>query len=145
MKKVVRLTEEDLVRIVKKVIAEQGVEGPGDPKRNEGPGDIVTYERNIFNMDLFPSLIKNGFRKVVDPNDRYGKPCSKTPKKGEVLPVCCTYLYKGTHETGVNVMIDCGKDGFNRNIVVYNKGGQNKKSFDVNNWKQSLSYALSLK
>jgi len=145
MKKIVRLTESDLARIVKRVISEQGMEGPGDPKRNEGPGDPVTYERDIINLDLFPTLIKNGFRKVVNPNDRYGNSCSKTPKRGEVLPVCCAYFYKGTHETGVNVMMDCGKDGFDRKIVVYNKGSQNKKSFDVNNWKQSVNYALNLK
>jgi hypothetical protein len=136
MKKIVRLTESDLVRLVQKVIAEQ---------RNEGPGDTQRNDADLLNTYLFPTLLQNGFRKMVNPTDTKRRPCSKTPKRGEVMPVCCVYLFKGQHETGTNVQIDCGNDGFSRNIVVYKKGNQNTKSFDINNWKQAVSYALSLK
>lgn len=156
MKNRILISEEEKKRIMsmhlnaglKSIVSEQPTKyggESGDSKKDEGPGDTVTYDRDIINSDLFPTLIKNGFSKVVDPKDKYGRPCSKTPKKGEVLPVCCTYLYKGTHETGVNVMIDCGTDGFDRKIVVYNKGNQNTKLFDVNNWEQSVNYARNLK
>lgn len=48
MKKVVRLTETDLVRIVKRVINEQD-RGFGDPKSNEGGTefDIFTILLNL--------------------------------------------------------------------------------------------------
>lgn len=127
MEKIVRLTESDLARIVRRVLNEEM------EQENSG-GD-----RDWWNLDLAPKLKAAGFVSKTDPEDPSGeRPCYYK---------CCTYMHKGRHETGTNVFLDCGPRGQGEwKIIVYNKGNQNKKSFDAGKAgaEAAVKYALSL-
>ena len=132
MKKVIRLTESDLMRIVKRVLNEQ--EGGQDPESTEK----LVVDRDWWTLDLKPKLKAAGFVEKVDP-PQHNKPC---------LYKCCNYMYKGNHNTGTNVMLDCyNKTMGNWMIVVYNKGNQNQREFslDNNGISQAIKYAINLK
>lgn len=127
MKKVVRLTETDLVRIVKRVINEQD-RGFGDPKSNEGGTEF----EHFYNI-VKPQLIKNGFKfDYNEPLKKYGKENS---------------LNYGGHE-GVNVLWDRinGKYfvwvGNNQGMKEFKLGGGVNTKVVANN---VVKYALSLK
>lgn len=136
MKRIVRLTESDLARIVRRVLNEQpdGEKG-GDPiVRDESGAD-----RDWWKLDLAPKLKAAGFVSKTDPENPSGeRPCYYK---------CCTYMYKGNHNTGTNVFLDCGpKSTGVWKIKVYNKGNQNLKSFDAGKTgaESAVKYALSL-
>ena len=130
MKKVVRLTESDLTRIVKRVLMEQ--EGGSDPLKKEGGAD-----RDWWKLDLEPKLKAAGFKTVVDP-PLPNRPCYYK---------CCAYMYKGSHSKGTNVFLDCGEGSTGVwKIVVYNQGNKNVKKFESGQIgaQQAVKYALSL-
>lgn len=132
MKKIIRLTESDLTRIVKRVIREQN-EGEPDPK---GP-DESGQDRDWWGLDLAPKLIRRGFVTKTDPS-----PSDETcPYK------CCTYMYKGSHNGGTNVYLDCGEGNTGVwEIVVYKKGDSDMKRYPAgqSGAKQAVEYAISL-
>ncbi len=132
MKRIVRLTESDLARIVRRVLMEQP-EGKGDPiVKDEGGTD-----RDWWTLDLAPKLKAAGFKTQVDP-PQPNRPCYYK---------CCTYMYKGSHNSGTNVFLDCGEGSTGVwEIVVYRKGDQDMKRFPTGQEgaKQAVKYALSL-
>jgi hypothetical protein len=128
MKKVIRLTESDLIRIVRRVINEQEVGG-----FKEGPGDPQTDELDHYNKIVKPKLLKAGFKEEYDKNlKQFGKENSLT---------------YGGHNNGVNVLWDRIK-GIYHVWVGNNKG---KKEFQLGTGDLNLiankvvQYALSLK
>lgn len=127
MKRIVRLTESDLARIVRRVIREEM------EQENSG-GD-----RDWWKLDLAPKLKAAGFVSKTDPEvPGLNRPCYYK---------CCTYMYKGSHEKGTNVFLDCGPGNTGVwKIKVYNKGNQNLKSFDAgkSGAEAAVKYALSL-
>ena len=133
MGRIIRLTEQDLARIVRRVINEKAGEGKPDPQvRDEGGSD-----RDWWTLDLAPKLKAAGFVSKTDP-EIIGSPCYYK---------CCTYMYKGNHNTGTNVFLDCGEGNTGVwKITVYNKGNQNLKTFDAgaDGAKLAVKYALSL-
>ena len=138
MAKIVRLTEQDLVRLVRKVIKEQEVGG-----YKEGPGDKQTSEFDYWNKLIVPQLTKEGF-KLVD-ETKANSSWKKCPY------ACCKYMYFNNHSNGVNLFLDCG-DGVSQpwKLKVYYQGNKGLKSFDVasNSQKASqdaIGYALQLK
>jgi hypothetical protein len=131
MKKVIRLTESELTRLIKRVVSEQ-MEGDPDPITNENGGD-----KDWWSLVLKPKLKSAGFVEKVKPSQP-NTPCYYK---------CCNYMFKGTHEQGTNVFLDCGNKGSGIwKLKVYNKGGQNMRSFDANEngADQAVKYALSL-
>ena len=92
MKKVVRLTEADLVRIVKRVIKEQGITGRNNPRwvklfnvlRNIGSPKVLTFK----DFDGNPSQSLN-WGTAKGPNGKYGLSIpstdSKMPKERIIL------------------------------------------------------------
>jgi hypothetical protein len=134
MGRIVRLTERDLTRLVRRIIREGEDEGGNHEGGNDEQGD----DRDWWTLDLAPKLKDAGFVSKTDPEIK-GYPCYYK---------CCTYMYKGTHNTGTNVFLDCGEKhtGVWR-ITVYNKGNQNLKTFDANDdgAKLAVKYALSLR
>ncbi len=139
MKKIVRLTESDLIRLVKRVLMEQ--EGGGDPISSEGGGDPISSEggqdRDWWSLDLAPKLKGAGFKTAVDP-PQPNRPCYYK---------CCTYMYKGSHNGGTNVFLDCGEGSTGVwEIGVYKKGNQDMKRFPAGQEgaRQAVKYALSL-
>jgi hypothetical protein len=127
MKKVIRLTESDLHRIIKRVMMEQENGG-----KDEGGAD-----RDWWTLDLAPKLKAAGFKTVVDP-PQSNRPCYYK---------CCTYMYKGTHTSGTNVFLDCGEESTGVwEIKVYRKGDQDLKKFPAGQEgaRQAVKYALSL-
>jgi hypothetical protein len=136
MKRIIRLTEQDLARIVRRVISEQPKsEVGGDPKiKDEGGAD-----RDWWKLDLAPKLKAAGFVSKTEPEvPGLNRPCHYK---------CCTYMYKGNHNTGTNVFLVCGpKSSGVWKIKVYNKGNQNLKSFDAgkSGAEAAVKYALSL-
>jgi len=131
MKRIVRLTESDLARIVRRVINEE-MEGKSDPISREGGKD-----RDWWSLDLAPKLKVAGFKTVTDP-PQPNRPCYYK---------CCTYMYKGTHNGGTNVFLDCGEGSTGIwEIGVYKKGNQDMKKFPAGQEgaRQAVKYALSL-
>ena len=61
MKKIVRLTEADLTRLVKKVIEEQEAGG-----YKEGPGEKWKSEFDHYNNIVKPQLLAAGFKDAYD-------------------------------------------------------------------------------
>jgi hypothetical protein len=130
MRKVIRQTESDLTRIVKRVIMEQE-----DPENNDERGQDSDYWGKI----IEPKLKANGWALKVDPNSY---DTSKCPYK------CCTYMYKGNHNTGPNIFLDCGDDAYGEwNLTVYTKNGQGLKKFGTGDdaARKAVAYALTLK
>jgi hypothetical protein len=135
MGRIIKLTEQDLARIVRRVINERQGEGKPDPQvRDEGGNDKQGADRDWWTLDLAPKLKAAGFVSKTAP-EKEGYPCYYK---------CCTYMYKGTFNTGPNVFLDC--TGGNWKITVYNKGNQNLKTFDAgaDGAKLAVKYALSL-
>ena len=130
MKKTIRLTERDLTRLVRRIIREGEDEGGNDEGGNDEQGD----DRDWWTLDLAPKLKAAGFVSKTAP-EKEGYPCYYK---------CCTYMYKGTFNTGPNVFLDCSTSYWK--ITVYNKGNQNLKTFDANDdgAKLAVKYALSL-
>ena len=131
MKRIIKLTESDLTRIVRRVIKEQEKGGNDEGGNDEGGND-----RDWWSLDLAPKLKLAGF-------------VSKTAPKSNVpcINKCCTYMYKGNHDTGTNVLLNCGKGNTGVwTIEVYNQGGKNLKKFSAgqDGAKQAVRYALSL-
>jgi len=132
MKRIIKLTESDLTRIVRRVIKEQEKGGNDEGGNDEGGND-----RDWWSLDLAPKLKLAGF-------------VSKTAPKSNVpcINKCCTYMYKGNHDTGTNVLLNCGKGntGGVWTIEVYNQGGKNLKKFSAgqDGARQAVKYALSL-
>jgi len=132
MKRIIRLTEDELVKIVKRVIKEQDKGGKDPVVKDEGGAD-----RDWWTLDLTPKLKAAGFKTVVDP-PQPNRPCYYK---------CCTYMYKGTHNGGTNVFLDCGEGSIGDwEIVVYREGDQDMKKFPTGQEgaKQAVKYALSL-
>jgi len=130
MRKVIRLTESDLSRIVKRIIMEQE-----DPENNDERGQDSDYWGKI----IEPKLKANGWTLKVDPNSY---DTSKCPYK------CCTYMYKGNHNTGPNIFLDCGDDAYGEwNLTVYTNNGQGLKKFGTGDdaARKAVAYALTLK
>ena len=128
MGKIVRLTEQDLVRLVNRVINEQDMGG-----FKEGPGEKDVPDFDHYNKTVKPQLMKSGFKDEYDKNmQQYGKENS---------------LSYGGHNNGVNVMWDRIK-GVYSVWVGNNKGlktfqlGPNDPKLVANN---VVKYALSLK
>ena len=132
MKKIIRLTESDLVRLVKRVIKEQE-EGGNDEGGNDEGGDFDYWEKT-----LTPQLKQKGF-KLVDETKAGGRKCPGN---------CCKYFVFGNHNTGVNVFLNCGSDPFSSDwkITVYYSGDKGLRDFNPDEMgaKQAVSYALSL-
>jgi hypothetical protein len=128
MKKVIRLTESDLIRIVRRVINEQEVGG-----FKEGPGDPQTDELEHYNKIVKPKLLKSGFK------DEYDKKLKQIGTENS--------LSYGGHSNGVNVLLDKMK-GIYYVWVGNNKGmkefllGPNDPKVVAN---KVVQYALSLK
>jgi len=128
MAKIVRLTEQDLVRLVNKVIKEQEAGGFKEPGSREGGVDFDHY-----NKIVKPQLLAAGFKDDYDKNmQQYGTENS---------------LSYGGHNNGVNVLWDRIK-GIYTVYVGNNKGlkefklGPNDPKLVGNN---VVRYALSLK
>lgn len=127
MKKVIRLTESDLTRLVRRVIKEQELGG-----FKEGPGDPQTDEFDHYDKIVKPRLLKAGFK---DESDKYLKQSFKES------------LTYGGHNNGVNVLLDKMKG------IYYVWVGNNKgmKEFQLGTGDLKLiankvvQYALSLK
>ena len=135
MGRIIRLTEQDLARIVRRVINEKKGEGGND----EGGNDEGGADRDWWTLDLAPKLKAAGFVSKTDPEvPGLNRPCYYK---------CCTYMYKGNHNTGTNVFLDCGEGNTGTWLItVYNKGDQNLKTFnaDGDGAKLAVKYALSL-
>jgi hypothetical protein len=136
MKRIIRLTESDLAKIVKRVLKEQQTERGGDPVSNERGGDVDYWK-------IIASKLKaNGWVEKVDPNKYQNIGYKACPYK------CCTYMYKGNHNTGPNVFLNCGENPSTTDwkLTVYTNNNQRLKTFSpsVDGAKQALSYALSL-
>ena len=134
MRKVIRLTESDLSRIVKRIIMEQEDPYYQDPENNDEPRE---EDSDYWGKIIEPKLKANGWTLKVDPN-------SYCPYK------CCTYMYKGNHNTGPNIFLDCGENkGYSGewNLTVYTKGGQGLKKFGTGDdaARKAVAYALTLK
>jgi hypothetical protein len=129
MKKTIRLTESDLVHIVNRIIKEQDANKP-DPVSNEG-GNDSDYWGSI----IKPKLSSNGWKEVAD------------NRKG--VYKCGYYMFKGNHENGPNIWLDCGNDPSRGawNITVYTKGNQGVKKFGAgaDEARKAVAYALTLK
>jgi hypothetical protein len=128
MKKVIRLTEDDLTRLVRRIIKEQEVGG-----FEEGPGEPQTEELDHYNKIVKPNLLKSGFKAEYDKNlEKFGKENSLT---------------YGGHNNGVNVLWDRIK-GIYYVWIGNNKGmkefllGPNDPKLVAN---KVVQYALSLK
>lgn len=95
-------------------------------------------DRDWWSLDLAPKLKDAGFVSRTDP-PQSNRPCYYK---------CCTYMYKGNHNTGTNVFLDCGEGSIGEWLItVYNKGNQNIKTFPAGTEgaKKAVEYALSLK
>jgi hypothetical protein len=142
MRKVIRLTERDLTRIVKRVIMEQEDPYRQDPENNDPENNDEPREEDsdYWGKIIEPKLKANGWTLKVDPNS-YNT--SKCPYK------CCTYMFKGNHNTGPNIFLDCGeKDTYGEwNLTVYTKNGQGLKKFGTGDdaARKAVAYALTLK
>jgi hypothetical protein len=128
MKKIIRLTESDLSRIVRRVIKEQEVGG-----FKEGPGDSQSKEFDHYNKIVKPNLLKSGFKDEYDKNlERFGKENS---------------LNYGGHNNGVNVLWDRIKGIYH--VWVGNNKGMKEFALGSNDPKlvanKVVQYALSLK
>ena len=128
MSKIIRLTEQDLVRLVNRVINEQEVGG-----FKEGPGEKNTPDFDHYNKIVKPQLLSAGFKDDYDKNmQQYGTENS---------------LSYGGHNGGVNVLWNRIK-GVYTVYVGNNKGlktfqlGQNDPKLVAND---VIKYALSLK
>jgi hypothetical protein len=131
MSKIIRLTESDLVRLVKKVINEQQEVGFKEPVSHEGGVEFDHY-----NKIVKPQLLAAGFKDAYDKGlEQYGTSNS---------------LVYGDHNTGVNVLWNKSKNGpWSYVVWVGNKG---KKEFPLGGTNNSktvadnvVKYALSLK
>ena len=132
MSKIVRLTESDLIRLVKRVIQEQ-----------KSPVEGRTPELDYWNKIIVPILTKEGFKLIDETKILGGQKCPYA---------CCKYFVYPNHNTGVNLMLDCGGDptGNPWTLKVYYQGNKGLKSFDVsaNSYqaaKNATDYALALK
>jgi hypothetical protein len=135
-KKVIRLTESDLVRLVKRVLEEQ-------TSVQKGPVKGLTPELDYWNKIILPILTKEGF-KLIDETKKLGE--QKCPY------ACCEYLVYPDHNTGVNLILDCGDDPTRTRwtLKVYYQGNKGLKSFDVSSnsyqaAKNAIDYVLALK
>jgi len=131
MARIIRLTENDLTRLVKRIIREQEKGGNDEGGNDEGGND-----RDWWTLDLAPKLKAAGFVSKTAP--KFNVPC---------IYKCCTYMYKGNHDTGTNVLLNCGKGNTGVwTIEVYNQGGKNLKKFSAgqDGARQAVKYALSL-
>ena len=132
MRKVVRLTEQDLIRLVNKVIKEQEVGG-----YKEGPGEKQTPELDHYNKIVKPQLLAAGFKDAYDKSlEQYGTSNS---------------LIYGNHNTGVNVLWNKSKTG-PWSYIVWVGNNKGKKEFPLGGNQDSknvannvVKYALSLK
>lgn len=139
MRKIIRLTESDLTRLVNKVLNEQEIGGFKEPQSKEGRG----VEFDYWNKLIVPQLTQQGFKLVDESKATTYKKCPYA---------CCKYMYFNNHSTGVNLFLDCGDDP-SRNpwlLKVYYQGNKAVKSFNVvpNSQKASqdaIRYALQLK
>ena len=128
MKKIVRLTEADLARMVKQVLSEQEIGG-----FKEGPGEKLTPELKHYNTIVKPQLLKAGFK------DSYDKVMVPYGTENSMV--------YGNHNTGVNVVWD-RKKGVYSVYAGNNKGlktfqlGPNDPRLVAN---KVVQYALSLK
>jgi hypothetical protein len=138
MKKVIRLTESELTRLIKRVVNEQ-MEGGSDPVRKDPGGSDSDYWGKI----IKPKLIANGWTERVDPNIFKDDGFQVCPYK------CCTYMYKGNHNTGPIIFLDCGDNPTAEpwQLTVYTKGNQNIRTFGTGDEaaKKAVAYALTLK
>ena len=128
MKKVIRLTESDLIRIVRRVINEQEVGG-----FEEGPGDPQTDELEHYIKIVKPKLLKAGFK------DEYDKKLKQIGTENS--------LSYGGHSNGVNVLLDKMKGIYY--VWVGNNKGMKEFLLGPNDPKgvanKVVQYALSLK
>jgi len=127
MKKTIRLTESDLIRIVKQVINEQ--------KDIDHFGSIVS-----------PQMKEAGFR-LVDESKAFSLPQCKYYNGN-----CCKYFCYPNHNNGVNLSLNCEDSGWY--YVVYYKGNQMVKEFRFKTGtneevkmaaQNAVNYAISLK
>jgi len=131
MKRIVRLTETDLVRLVKKVIEEQDLGG-----YKEGPGDPQIKDFEHYNKIVKPKLLAAGFKDKYDKGlEQYGKSNS---------------MVFGDHSTGINVLLHMSRTGPSSYIVWV--GNNKEKTFPLGGGNDSkmvadkvVNYALSLK
>ena len=127
MKKVIRLTESDLVRIVKRVISEQ------------------TQDFDHFGKIVYPQMKQNGFKFVDESKGSTLKWCKYANG------ICCKYFCYPDHNTGVNLFLDCKDGGWE--YVVYYGNNKDMKRFPIGGNDSStksasqdaVTYALNLK
>ena len=123
-----------------KPLVEQHDEGGSDPVGQDEGGKDSDYWGDI----IEPKLKANGWTVRVDPN-QYQDKGFKTmcPYK------CCTYMYKGNHNTGPNIFLDCGEDPKSDSwqITVYTNGNQKLRTFGTGDdaARKAVEYALSLR
>ena len=130
MKKIVRLTESDLVHLVNRVIKEQ-------QKESGDYGDFDYYGKIVV-----PQMKQAGF-KMVDDGKLMGK--EKCPY------YCCKYFCYPDHSNGINLSLQCGdgNDPYNGawEITVWYKGNKGIKNFTPGKQgaQQAVDYAIKLK
>lgn len=150
MSKIVRLTEADLMRLVKRVIKEQSEMGK-DPFKKEGGSDPVRREGgrdfDHFGKIVLPQMKAAGFR-LIDESKSYSLPFCKYYNGN-----CCKYFVYPKHSNGVNLGLQCEDDGW-KYIVYTHPGSKNLREFkwskgtdaEVKNAaQQAVDYAIQLK
>lgn len=150
MSKIVRLTETDLMRLVKRVMKEQSEMGR-DPFKKEGGSDPVSKEGgrdfDHFGKIVLPQMKAAGFR-LVDESKTYSSPFCRYYSGN-----CCKYFVYPKHSNGVNLGLQCEDDGW-KYVVYTHPGSKNVREFkwlkgtneEVKNAaQQAVDYAIQLK
>ena len=140
MGKIVRLTESDLVRLVKRIINENETLMGG-----EGGMGPQTKDYDHFGKIITPQMKSAGF-KLVDESKAGSLEMCKFYNGN-----CCKYFVYGSHEAGVNLFLECGDGAWK--YVVYYKGNKGIKNFPLGGTEsnskiaaqKAIDYALSLK
>jgi hypothetical protein len=145
MARIVRLTESDLTRLVRRVIKEQGSkfkEGGQDPQTKEGGQD-----EDHFGKYVLPQMKAAGFKLVDESKSNPLTMCKHYNGN------CCKYFAYPEHNNGVNLFLSC-EDGGWKYVVYTHPGGKNLKEFG---WKtgtdqevksaaqNAVRYAIQLK
>jgi hypothetical protein len=138
-KKVIRLTESQLVNIVKKVIKEQ-VEKPNYEKGGEEGGkEEYVEEFDYFGKIVVPKMKSAGFTMIDETKHCVGL---ESYGKGDN---CCKYFVYPDNSTAVTLALNCEQDGWY--LVVFYQGNKGVKEFEPNKLgaEQAVAYAIQLK